>query len=101
MRLQEQTMIRKKPPIAAKCIQSLAAACVVAIATAGAAQQQPGKGLVDRVRVANDRFKDVSVAVAEGYAPVPCASGVDGGTMGVHYVNGKLLQVEAPDIASP
>src|ERR1700730_8375231 len=30
------------------------------------------------LRAANDRFKDVTVAVSEGYAPIPCASGVDG-----------------------
>ena len=32
--------------------------------------------LAEHVRAANDRFKDVSVAVAEGYAPIPCASGI-------------------------
>ena len=47
--------------------------------------------LVERVRGANDRFKDVTVAVAEGYAAIPCASGADGGAMGIHYVNSKLL----------
>ena len=48
--------------------------------------------LVDKVRAANDRFKDVAVAVAEGYAPIPCASGLQGGAMGVHYVNGDASQ---------
>jgi hypothetical protein len=57
--------------------------------------------LADHVRAANDRFKDVSVAVSEGYAPIPCASGVDGGAMGVHYVNAKLLNEEVPDIKHP
>jgi hypothetical protein len=57
--------------------------------------------LVDRVRAANDRFKDVSVAVAEGYKPIPCASGADGGAMGVHYVNAKLLGAGAVDITRP
>ena len=57
--------------------------------------------LADHVRAANDRFKDVSVAVGEGYAPIPCASGVDGGAMGVHYVNAKLLNEEVPDIKHP
>jgi hypothetical protein len=36
---------------------------------------------VDRVRAANDRFKDISVAVSEGYEPIPCASGIDGGQL--------------------
>src|ERR1700686_1632553 len=57
--------------------------------------------LADHVRAANDRFKDVSVAVSEGYTPIPCASGVDGGAMGVHYVNAKLLNEEVPDIKHP
>jgi hypothetical protein len=57
--------------------------------------------LVERVRVANDRFKDVSVAQSEGYAPMPCVSGADGGAMGIHYVNAKLLGGEAVDIARP
>ena len=53
------------------------------------------------MRTANDRFKDVSVAVAEGYAPIPCASGIDGGAMGVHYVSEELLKADAIDIAHP
>src|SRR5437879_3261211 len=59
------------------------------------------KSLTDHVRVANDRFRDVAVAVAEGYAPIPCASGVDGGAMGIHYVNAKLISQEAVDIKHP
>ena len=59
------------------------------------------KSLTDHVRTANDRFKDVAVAVAEGYAPIPCASGVDGGAMGIHYVNAKLISREAVDIKNP
>jgi len=57
--------------------------------------------LVDQVRTANHRFRDVSVAVAEGYKSIPCASGLDGGAMGVHYVNEKFLKDEKPDIARP
>ena len=57
--------------------------------------------LVDRVRAANARFNDVSVAVAEGYAPIPCASGVDGGAMGVHYVNANYLKDAIPDLKRP
>jgi len=66
--------------------------------TAHAAVDNP---LVDNVRVANERFKDVAVAVAEGYAPIPCASGLQGGAMGVHYVNGALLKDGVVDIAKP
>ena len=57
--------------------------------------------LFDQVRTANDRFKDVSIAVSEGYSPIPCASGVDGGAMGIHYVNPAYLKDEAIDIARP
>ena len=60
-----------------------------------------GNPLADHVRVANARFKDVSVALAEGYAPIPCTSGVDGGAMGVHYVNAAYLKDETPDIKRP
>jgi hypothetical protein len=56
--------------------------------------------LAEHVRAVNDRFKDVSVAVSEGYAPIPCASGVDGGAMGVHYVNAKLIG-DGVDIKQP
>jgi hypothetical protein len=60
-----------------------------------------GGTLAERVRAANSRFKDVNVAMAEGYAPIPCTSGIDGGAMGVHYVNGEYLKDETPDIKRP
>ena len=60
---------------------------LASIASGVVAEPQRSVSLVDKVRGANDRFKDVSVAVSEGYAPIPCASGVDGGAMGVHYVS--------------
>ena len=67
----------------------------------GDAAAQNGRDLlVDQVRAANARFNDVSAAVAEGYAPIPCASGVDGGAMGVHYVNPRLIG-DAVDIKQP
>jgi len=55
--------------------------------------------LADHVRAANDRFKDVAVATSEGYAPIPCASGIDGGAMGIHF-NAKLIG-ETVDIKHP
>ncbi len=57
--------------------------------------------LVERVRQANDRFKDVSVAFSEGYRPIPCASGADGGAMGIHYVNGKLIGSGSVELEHP
>ncbi len=73
----------------------------LAAAIAAAAADSGRTSLVERVRAANDRFKDVSVAVSEGYAPIPCASAIDGGAMGVHYVNAKLIGAEAVDIKHP
>ena len=71
---------------------------LLAIGAASAADRAP---LVDHVRTANGRFKDVSVAVSEGYTPIPCASGIDGGAMGVHYVNPNYLKDAVPDIKRP
>ena len=53
------------------------------------------------MRSANDRFKDVAVAKAEGYAPIPCVSGIEGGAMGVHFVSEANLKDDAIDIAHP
>ena len=82
-------------------LKLLSAVALITIATGVFAQQQRGLTLVDKVRAANDRFKDVSVAVAEGYAAIPCASGVDGGAMGVHYVNPNYLKDAVPDLKRP
>ncbi|WP_181171584.1 hypothetical protein [Mesorhizobium sp. B2-4-10] len=57
--------------------------------------------LAGKVRAANGRFLDVKVATDEGYAPIPCASGVTGGAMGIHYVNGQYLKDDKIDIARP
>ena len=44
------------------------------------------------VRNSTQRFKDVNVALAEGYAlQFGCVSGSDSGAMGLHYVNSKLV----------
>ena len=57
--------------------------------------------LADKVRDADARFADVAVAKSEGYAPIPCVSGPDGGAMGIHYVNQKLIDDPAVDVAHP
>lgn len=84
----------------AHCAWSLTALTLFAAAGAWAAEK-PANPLADHVRAANARFTDVKVAEAEGYAPIPCTSGIDGGAMGVHYVNAKYLQDETPDIKRP
>ena len=71
---------------------------VVGTVVAHAAGSNP---LADKVRKANDRFHDVAVATAEGYAPIPCTSGPSGGAMGIHYVNAAYLQDDALDLAKP
>jgi hypothetical protein len=74
----------------------LAVTAAPALAAAGSANP-----LVEKVRSANDRFKDVAVALAEGYAPIACASGIEGGSMGIHYVNAEQLKNDAIDLAHP
>lgn len=85
---------------AVRWAQGLALASILAAGSAGAAQGIANP-LADHVRAANDRFKDVAVAVKEGYSPIPCTSGIDGGAMGVHYVNPTYLKDEVPDIKRP
>jgi hypothetical protein len=68
---------------------------------AGCAQAAGSNPLADKVRQALDRFKDVDVAVKEGYAPIPCASGIEGGAMGIHYVNEAYLKDDAIDLNKP
>lgn len=80
---------------------------VVSFGTGGAMAHEAGamvagaNPLADSVREANQRFADVAVATAEGYAPIPCVSGIDGGAMGIHYVNGDLINDEKIDLAHP
>jgi hypothetical protein len=51
-----------------------------------------GNALVKVVRQSTERFKDVSQAEREGYALIfGCVSGDDEGAMGLHYLNGALL----------
>ena len=43
--------------------------------------------LVQKVRAATRRYKDINVAIDEGWVPAtPCVSGPNSGAMGVHYV---------------
>jgi hypothetical protein len=48
--------------------------------------------LVQTVREATKQYLDINNAITAGYAPfLGCVSGSDHGAMGVHYVNGSLL----------
>lgn len=79
-------------------VECLAATSILALAAAQAANAAT---LVENVRDTNSRFQDVSVAVEEGYSPIPCASGANGGAMGIHYVNAQYLEDGVIDIAKP
>src|SRR5688572_14247185 len=54
-----------------------------------------GSPLVQKVRKATAKYRDINVAMADGYAPgTPCVSGPNSGAMGVHFINGALLGKE-------
>ena len=61
-----------------------------------------GSPLIDKVRAATARFKDINVAMSDGWVQAtPCVSGPDTGAMGVHFVmpsriNNFVLQADKP-----
>jgi hypothetical protein len=65
-------------------------------------QTRSASALIKIVRESTERFKDVSVAEAEGYAlQFGCVSGPDSGAMGLHYVNGDLVSRGVLDPTRP
>ena len=61
-----------------------------------------GDTLLKTVRDATERFKDVTVAEAEGYSlQFGCVSGPDWGAMGLHYVNFGLVLDGVLDASKP
>jgi hypothetical protein len=55
-------------------------------------QKSKASALIKIVRESTERFKSVSAAEAEGYVlQFGCVSGPDSGAMGLHYVNGALV----------
>lgn len=58
--------------------------------------------LIEKVRTATARFRDINVAISEGFVQgTPCVSGPDTGAMGVHFVmpsriNNFVLQADQP-----
>lgn len=67
-----------------------------------ASKGAPSSGFIDTVRAATERFRDVAVAEAEGYALMfGCVSGPDWGAMGLHYVNLALVGDGVLDPAKP
>ncbi|ADV09992.1 hypothetical protein [Mesorhizobium ciceri] len=73
---------------------------ILSIAATAANAHHAG-ALDEKVRAANSRFENVAMATAEGYAPIPCASGITGGAMGIHYVNAGYLKDDAVELAKP
>jgi hypothetical protein len=59
--------------------------------------------LIDKVRRATERFKDINVAISEGFVQgTPCVSGPNWGAMGVHFVlpariAGGVLSTDEPE----
>jgi hypothetical protein len=65
-------------------------------------QQSQANALVKIVQDSTERFKDVRVAIAEGYAlQFGCVSGEESGAMGLHYVNGGLVGSGVLDATRP
>jgi hypothetical protein len=65
-------------------------------------QQNNANALVEIVRQSTERFKDVTVAEAAGYTlQFGCVSGDDFGAMGLHYVNGDLVNSGVLDPTRP
>jgi hypothetical protein len=66
------------------------------------AQESDAWTLMKVVRQSTERFQDVRVAEAEGYAlQFGCVSGPDDGAMGLHYVNGAILSSGVLDPTRP
>lgn len=67
-----------------------------------AAQKSQAATLLQVVREATERFKDVAVAEHEGYAlQFGCVSGSDQGAMGLHFVNPEIVNSGVLDPTRP
>jgi hypothetical protein len=65
-------------------------------------QKQHAGELVRAVRDSTRRYKDVNLAMSEGYQLMfGCVSGPDDGAMGLHYVNMELVLDPALDPRKP
>ncbi len=65
-------------------------------------QKSRQSALIKIVRDSTERYKDVSAAEADGYAlQFGCVSGPDSGAMGLHFVNGTLVNRGEIDATHP
>jgi hypothetical protein len=66
-------------------------------------QSRSESPLIDKVRAATERYRELHIALAEGFVQAtPCVSGPDTGAMGVHFVlpsriSGGVLQADQPE----
>src|SRR5437879_6628365 len=81
----------------ARTLAFLSLAAAAAVIKAGKAKAG-GDPVVDHVRAATARFQDVAVAIAEGYVSSGCTASLEGGAMGVRYVNTAYLKDKHVDI---
>ena len=87
----------KKPILRAVCV--LLTLQLPLIAMAGSPEDSP---LVEKVRIATAPFRDINVAIAQGWVPAtPCVSGPDTGAMGVHFVLPARIGGSAPNAQQP
>jgi len=64
--------------------------------------QNSSGALLTAVRDATEKYKDVKVAEAAGYhLQFGCVTGSDSGAMGLHYVNGDLVNSGVIDVTRP
>ena len=86
-------------------IMNMKVSCLLLISLFMAGQAMASENL-DVIRAATEKYKDVNVALAEGFIPDPsghCVSAAaeglpaEWGAMGIHYINPKLLQITATD----
>jgi hypothetical protein len=75
-------------------------AAVLALLAFPVLAQAANNPLKDKVAESLKRFKDVEVAIQEGYKPMACVSGPMGGSMGMHYANPSLIDDDV-DLTKP
>ncbi len=91
--------------VAAVGLQACSSEPVPFSPTSYRAKAAPGEPSLEEIRAASERFKDVKVALAEGYRPDPmnhCVTAENMGRnpalggMGIHYGNPELLGISGP-----
>jgi hypothetical protein len=106
------TRNQKQSPLTFKRLAALSLALQSLLALpAGAAQssalpdaqhRRHDLTLMEQVRRGTGRFREISIARAEGWLPgTQCVSGPEAGAMGVHYVNGEVLGKNILDPSNP